>query len=307
MFPRPPGWLRYLNQSTMDFSRTTVTREGEYIGDIEPGHSRVMNEPCRRDTMSTISSEKPSPLPTGFWRITMHGNCPRCHHHHKSVMVPFKISSEPTETHSVYCERCGQKWFTVGGLNTTQISLLSTKTTDLDPEEVNFRDTLFSIVRSAMAVASPTSLTSVPEAPPRLPSGGNSEPSTAREVTAYTRPPAKITQQEQPTRPCTSQADSSFPVLGEDDSKHEVGSPGHVLRRLRRRLKKAFPAFRETFVRDVLRIPGQSKPATAVGKQSATPQRETDSTPARETDDGITRKEPDDLVHITPLPRWIEQ
>ncbi|KAF1976441.1 hypothetical protein BU23DRAFT_48571 [Bimuria novae-zelandiae CBS 107.79] len=130
--------------------------------------------PLRRDTVSTTSSDKLPSLPSGRWPLTIHGNCSRCGHHHKAVMIQISVVEGICEASHVTCERCDQKWLTIGGVNTTQISLLSTITRDLDHGEINFRYTLFSMVRSAASIASPTALSNVPEDPSPTPSRSSS-------------------------------------------------------------------------------------------------------------------------------------
>lgn len=134
----------------------------------------VRSAPRRRDTMSTVSSDKVPSLPTGRWPLTIHGNCARCGHHHKAAIIQIQVVEGICEASHVICERCGQKWLTIGGANTTQISLLSTMTTDLDYEELNFRYTLFSMVRSTASIALPTVLSNVPEDPSPTPSRSSS-------------------------------------------------------------------------------------------------------------------------------------
>jgi hypothetical protein len=128
----------------------------------------------RRDTMSTINSDKQPSLPSGRWPLTIHGNCARCGHHHKAAVIHIHVVEGICEGSPLICDRCGQKWLTIGGVNSTQISLLSTVTTELDLTEINFRYTLFSMVRSAASIASPTALANVPEDPSPTPSRNSS-------------------------------------------------------------------------------------------------------------------------------------
>lgn len=140
-------------------------------------HAETISPPpgsIRRDTISTISSDKQLSLPSGRWPLPIHGNCARCGHHHKAALIYINVVEGICEASHVICERCGQKWLTIGGLNTTQISLLSAVTAEVDSREINFRYSLFSIVRSATSVASPTALSNVPEDPSRTPSRNSS-------------------------------------------------------------------------------------------------------------------------------------
>jgi hypothetical protein len=125
----------------------------------------VVPNPHRHGTMSTVGSEKHS-LPFGIWKLLIHGNCPRCSHRHKATPIRFEVSKDPSDATPIQCEKCDHRWLTIGGRNNTETSLLSTQTTEPDPDEISFRDALFSFVRSA------TALDSVPEGPSRVPSRG---------------------------------------------------------------------------------------------------------------------------------------
>ncbi|KAJ4288415.1 hypothetical protein N0V90_011650 [Kalmusia sp. IMI 367209] len=142
--------------------------------DSSPEVTPHISGPVRYDTMSTISSDKQPLLPSGRWCITLHGNCSRCGHHHKAAVIQINVAEGVCQASHVKCDRCNQKWLTIGGVNTTQISLLSSVTADPDFEELNFRSTLFSIVRSAASVASPAALANVPEDSSRVPSRSSS-------------------------------------------------------------------------------------------------------------------------------------
>lgn len=138
--------------------------------DVPPETIPLSSASTRRDTISTMSSDRQPSLPSGRWPITIHGNCTRCGHHHKAATIHLHVAAGICEANHVNCDRCGQRWLAVGGLNSTQISLLSTVTTEVDRGEINFRYTLFSMVRSAASIASPTALANVPEDPPSVPS-----------------------------------------------------------------------------------------------------------------------------------------
>lgn len=122
--------------------------------------------PHREGTMSSVGSDKHSRIPSGIWRLLIHGNCPRCSHHHKATTIRFKVSEDPSEATPIQCENCEHRWLTIGGRNKTQTSLLSTQTTDPDVDEISFRHALFGIVRSV------TALDSVPEGQSREFSAG---------------------------------------------------------------------------------------------------------------------------------------
>ncbi|PSN74947.1 hypothetical protein BS50DRAFT_581698 [Corynespora cassiicola Philippines] len=125
--------------------------------------------PPRRGTGSTVSSDKYGPMPPGFYTLPIHGNCPRCHHHHKAARIRVRITADSTQASHIYCERCDQRWLTLNGINSTRISLLSTQSTELDSLEKDFRRTLVSMVKSVTAIASPT-LANIPESSSKLPS-----------------------------------------------------------------------------------------------------------------------------------------
>ena len=116
--------------------------------------------PTRRDTQSSTTSNRSLPpfIPPGFYSLHLHGNCPRCHHHHKAATVKVRISGDLSHISPINCEKCGSPWLGMGGGNATSLSLLSTQTIDLDPVDTNFRSTLIEMVLSLTAA-----LASVPE------------------------------------------------------------------------------------------------------------------------------------------------
>ncbi|KAF1952112.1 hypothetical protein CC80DRAFT_552545 [Byssothecium circinans] len=280
-----------------------ATDEGPTAG-IDPGPSYSMPEPKRRDTMSTISSEGHPSLPAGLWTLTLHGNCPRCHHHHRSVVTPVKVSNDPMEAHSVHCEHCKQKWLTIGGLNTTQISLLSTRTTDLDREELDFRYMLFSTVRSATAIASPTALASVPEGSSRLPSRGNSQRSAAHKATTDVKPHNRVAKQEskeQITHSTESKANTNIAQPHRKSVKYKVESSRAILRGFKRKLRNAFPAFKDTHIRDLFRFPGQSRVTEkAAGKRPVAYSGDLDSTISKQSFGNVAKAQEDPQQRTQP-------
>ncbi|KAF2466241.1 uncharacterized protein BDR25DRAFT_359606 [Lindgomyces ingoldianus] len=141
-----------------------------------PGPTSSSPRMIRHDTTSTVNSGNIPPISPGFYKLPIHGNCPRCHHRHKAATI--KVSRDLSQVSHVYCERCGEKWLAFGGGNSTRISLLSTQTMDPDPNDVDFRSTLIEMVRSLTAVGSTAALASVPESPSRIPSREQSVKST---------------------------------------------------------------------------------------------------------------------------------
>lgn len=145
--------------------------------DSHTEHFSPSLNPSRRNTISTVSSEKLPSLPSGKWPLTIHGNCTRCGHHHKAAVITISVVAGICEASHMPCERCCQRWLTIGGTNNTQLSLLSTVTTDntdLIDRETKFRSTLVSMVRSAASIGSPTALSNVPEDPSPTPSRNSS-------------------------------------------------------------------------------------------------------------------------------------
>ncbi|KAF2442659.1 hypothetical protein P171DRAFT_47272 [Karstenula rhodostoma CBS 690.94] len=212
--------------------------------DVPPETFPSSSASIRRDTMSTISSDKQPSPPSGSWPVTIHGNCARCGHYHKAAVVQIHLVEGMCEASDVVCDRCGQKWLTVGGLNSTQISLLSTVTTELDYGEINFRYTLLSMVRSTVSIASPTALANVPEDPSPTPSrkssarcdrklpddSANAERGINRNYRTNASPVFNV--EARPTLKNEPMARSSLPSLSKN------GTP--ALKVIRRKLKNAF-------------------------------------------------------------------
>lgn len=139
----------------------------------------------RHDTSSSTGSAKP--IPKGNWTLNISGNCPRCHHHHNSVRVHVKATSDFSHTGDVSCEKCGRLWLGLGKRSSTRISLVSTKTIEAVPEEEAFRSTIIKMIRSATTIAtlSPTlgstTLADIPESSSAGPSRETSVRSTTHE------------------------------------------------------------------------------------------------------------------------------
>lgn len=116
----------------------------------------------RHDSTSSDGSHKYSPLKPGRWIVNVHGNCPKCRHHHSAVEVKVKVPRHGEASHvsNIHCEKCNEKWVAFGARNATEISLLSAVTIEPDPLEREVRYRLIDIVRAATAVAS---LGSIPE------------------------------------------------------------------------------------------------------------------------------------------------
>lgn len=116
----------------------------------------------RYDTVSTTSSGVS--LPPGHWTVPISGNCPRCHHHHRSINVHIKNADNSNGILDVHCEKCNKLWIGPGGRNSTRVSLASVETVDPPPLEPEARTTLVHMIRNATRVAtlSPT-LPGIPE------------------------------------------------------------------------------------------------------------------------------------------------
>lgn len=213
----------------------------------------VRSTPRRRDTMSTVSSDKVPSLPTGSWPLTIHGNCSRCGHYHKAAIIQIHVIEGICEASHVICERCGQKWLTIGGTNNTQISLLSTITTDLDYDELNFRYTLFSMVRSTTSVALPTVLSNVPEDPSPTPSRSSSgrhrgypqesvDPHSGD--TSYKNNPTPTFEHEATTK--KSYVD---PIMGKGPSSKRTRSRGPMFNNIKRKFKSSIGILRRVHLK----------------------------------------------------------
>ncbi|OCK84248.1 hypothetical protein K432DRAFT_133992 [Lepidopterella palustris CBS 459.81] len=114
----------------------------------------------RCDTQSTTNSIPFSILPAGFYQTRLQGSCPRCHHFHNRATL--RLSRNPAVFNGIRCERCGHKWFSIGG-NSTHTSLISQETSVPDTRDYEFvRSGLLQTLRSMSAVGSPT-LSIVPE------------------------------------------------------------------------------------------------------------------------------------------------
>lgn len=217
--------------------------------ELYSGPSYSVPSPTRRDTISTVSSDKYAPIPPGFWALTLHGNCARCNHHHRSAVVHIKISDEPSEVSHLMCEHCHQKWLTIGGRNSTQLSLLSARTTELDAEEVTFRRALINIVRSTTSLVSPTVLASVPEASTRHPSPKGSQRSVSGRV--YNNTPCAPQNEDvgldrnRKTRSMNTPPDHQVKrfkdVEGQAPRNRSKTMPGKFLRSLKSKLKGTLP------------------------------------------------------------------
>lgn len=126
--------------------------------------------------MSTVSShsthERPVSIPPGFYKLPIHGNCPRCHHHHEAATINVRFPAESDRNTYVNCQNCHSRWLAFGSGNTSTISLLSTQTDGPDAiiMEKDFRRALTDMVKYVTSVASPTTLSSVPESPSQGPS-----------------------------------------------------------------------------------------------------------------------------------------
>ncbi|KAF2735653.1 hypothetical protein EJ04DRAFT_511607 [Polyplosphaeria fusca] len=119
----------------------------------------------RRDSESTTYSVPVQRMPSGLYELPIHGNCPTCRHRHRAALVKVRMSR--SRIGHVRCEQCRRKWIAFGdpNPNATCTSLLSSMTNEPDPIEMDFRSTLYEMVRSLSAVGSPR-LPSVSEQAP---------------------------------------------------------------------------------------------------------------------------------------------
>jgi len=111
------------------------------IAAVQANSSQPGNDDCK-------------PLPVGSWTLPFHGTCPRCHHYHKAVQVKIKVTQDPSQASYIHCENCKDPWAAFGARNSTQISLLSTATTEPDSIANEVRHKLIDIVKIASAKAS---------------------------------------------------------------------------------------------------------------------------------------------------------
>ncbi|KAF2743994.1 hypothetical protein M011DRAFT_201674 [Sporormia fimetaria CBS 119925] len=103
----------------------------------------------------------------GYYTIPIHGNCPKCHPHHRAALINVRISADANSASQVNCEKCNEQRLSFGGANSTRISLMSTLSTEPDLVEHRFRYQLIDTVRSVMSVASAARLPRVPGQPSR--------------------------------------------------------------------------------------------------------------------------------------------
>jgi hypothetical protein len=117
----------------------------------------------RRSTTSSAGSGRP--IPAGHWILNLSGNCPRCHHHHRTVKIHVRASTASNRISDVDCSNCRALWLASGTRNSARISLLSVNTIPAAnlTEETEFRSTLVQMVRSATAIAAPSVLSGIPE------------------------------------------------------------------------------------------------------------------------------------------------
>ncbi|KAF9695437.1 hypothetical protein EKO04_006428 [Ascochyta lentis] len=120
-----------------------------------PSGSNKLSVPTsvRRDSSSSYSSDAYSPLPPGRWNLNLHGNCPKCHHHHSFARFKVNIPSNPNITTHVRCQACDAKWLAIGGRNATQLSLLSINSLTPDPAVETVRYSLVHMIRTTTALA----------------------------------------------------------------------------------------------------------------------------------------------------------
>ncbi|KAF2008982.1 hypothetical protein BU24DRAFT_415341 [Aaosphaeria arxii CBS 175.79] len=161
--PRPTADLR----TTGDHQSLSFNAEG-----VEE-RRRVSLQASTRASSSTSNSSLYGAIPPGFYKIPIHGSCPRCHHRHEATEIKIKITSGYAQASHINCENCNEQWMALGGANATCISLLSEATNEPDQVDTDYRRALINMVRSMSAIASPV-LSNVPESPLEAPSRNSS-------------------------------------------------------------------------------------------------------------------------------------
>jgi hypothetical protein len=111
-------------------------------------------------------------LPNGCWIVPLHGSCSRCHHYHKAVQVRIKVAQDQIQASHIHCDNCKDPWVAFSARNATQVSLLSTITTEPDLIASEIRTRLIDIINRATVGAANGTLTN-PSSPVLLlqPSG----------------------------------------------------------------------------------------------------------------------------------------
>ncbi|KAF2660017.1 hypothetical protein K491DRAFT_675054 [Lophiostoma macrostomum CBS 122681] len=225
------------------------------------GQPASMSRQSRRDTGSSLDSGSTKSMPPGFYSIPIHGNCPRCHHYHKAAII--KISGDATHVEKVDCENCGSRWLGFGGRNSTCISLLSTLTDDLEPEEKQVRETLINMVRSVTSMGSIASPTAALASVPELPSPGPSREHSVRRprdqgsniATAATAAPESGRQQS--IQRDMDRSDAGLPQRTRATTMDTATSlnvkPLAFVGNVKRRLRNRFPVLDRVHVRKIIR------------------------------------------------------
>jgi hypothetical protein len=93
----------------------------------------------------------------------VHGNCPTCHHYHRSVTVNVSILDGGTNICDAFWEHCEQPWLAFGNRSLTRISLLSSETTEPEPPQAGFRSAIIKTMRSVVTEASLFTSKVIPE------------------------------------------------------------------------------------------------------------------------------------------------
>jgi hypothetical protein len=246
----------------MDPQGTSVPIEDRFsVAGLYAESSFSAPSPVRRDTMSTVSSEKYPLVHPGSHSILVHGNCSSCHHYHKAATIQFKVSDDPSEASHAQCENCGRKWLAIGGRNTTQTSLLSTLTTVPDNDENELRYTLYGIVRSATTVALPAALASVPEALSSVPSRGNSTGPPDHEAQERIDSESRLEASDpiiSPRKATNQDTGPTLPTIKRQSTRKELLSNNVrltkiLIRDLKRKLRDHFPVLEKVHLTKFIR------------------------------------------------------
>ena len=164
-----------------DREADTTDGSAEHLASVVTDESTLTKPgPSRRSSTSSSGSAKP--LPPGHWTLPITGNCPRCHHYHKSVEIHIKSSSDSSHLADLDCENCHKLWLGSGSRNSTRVSLLSTATIDTPPMDTEFCTTLAHMVRSATRVAA------LSQPLPKIPEGKLPGPSRGPSIPAVVHP-----------------------------------------------------------------------------------------------------------------------
>jgi hypothetical protein len=217
---------------------------------------RLMAPLTRHNTASSTGSG--ISIPAGHWILNVSGNCPRCHHHHRTIKIHVRASRTFNRIGDVNCTNCRTLWLASGNINSTRISLLSANTIPEDDlaDETRFRSTLIQMVRPATTIATPV-LSSIHEMAPAGPSCRNSSSfsAQARGVCFAEGRPAM-----------SSSARSS--ILVPNNSRH-THTP-RIFFPLGRRIDRTFPTLRNSRLGRLMNLSAYTNPPEREPLRSST-------------------------------------